>query len=155
RHRADHADRRGPAEAAGGVGRGRAPERALPAGARRSSAALGRARGEGGGVSTAAILLCAGKGERLGMGVEKALVPLGGRPLFTWSLEAFEKCAAIDTIVMVGPVTKLKDAMAASGFAPRKILGWTEGGKERQHSVGRGLHLLPEDVTHVAVHDCA
>jgi 2-C-methyl-D-erythritol 4-phosphate cytidylyltransferase len=106
-------------------------------------------------VSTAAILLCAGKGERLGMGVEKALVPLGGRPLFTWSLEALERCAAIDAIVMVGPVAKLKDAMAASGFAPRKVLAWTEGGKERQHSVGRGLHLLPEDVTHVAVHDCA
>lgn len=106
-------------------------------------------------MSTAAILLCAGKGERLGLGVEKALVPLGGRPLFTWSLECLEKCAAIDAIVMVGPVTKLKDAMAASGFAPQKILAWTEGGKERQHSVGRGLHLLPEDVTHVAVHDCA
>lgn len=106
-------------------------------------------------MSTAAILLCAGRGERLGMGVEKALVPLGGRPLFTWSLEALEKCAGVDAIAIVGPVRKLKDALAASGFAPRKILGWTEGGKERQHSVGRGLHLLPEDVTHVAVHDCA
>jgi len=106
-------------------------------------------------VSTAAILLCAGKGERLGLGVEKALVPLGGRPLFTWSLEALERCDAIDAIVVVGPVAKLKDAMAASGLAPRKILAWTEGGKERQHSVGRGLHLLPEDVTHVAVHDSA
>jgi len=106
-------------------------------------------------VSAAAVLLCAGKGERLGAGVEKALVPLAGRPLFTWSLEAFEQCDAIDAIVMVGPVAKLKDVMAASGLAPRKILAWSEGGKERQHSVGRGLHVLPEDVTHVAVHDCA
>lgn len=106
-------------------------------------------------MSTAAILLCAGKGERLGMGVEKALVPLAGRPLFTWSLEAFERCGAVDAIVMVGPVVKLKDVMAASGFAPGKILAWTEGGKERQHSVAKGLARLPEDVTHVAVHDCA
>ena len=106
-------------------------------------------------MSTAAILLCAGKGERLGLGVEKALVPLGGRPLFAWSLEALERCTAIDAIVVVGPVVKLKDALAASGFAPGKIFAWTEGGKERQQSVGRGLHLLPEDVTHVAVHDCA
>ena len=106
-------------------------------------------------MSTAAILLCAGKGERLGLNVEKALVPLGGRPLFTWSLEALERCTAIDAIVVVGPVVKLKDALAASGFAPRKVIGWTEGGKERQFSVGRGLHLLPEEVTHVAVHDCA
>lgn len=106
-------------------------------------------------MSTGAILLCAGKGERLGASVEKALVPLAGRPLFTWSLEALEQCDAIDAIVMVGPVAKMKDLLAASGLAPRKILGWTEGGKERQHSVGRGLHLLPPDVTHVAVHDCA
>ena len=34
-------------------------------------------------MSTAAILLCAGKGERLEAGIEKALAPLAGRPLFT------------------------------------------------------------------------
>lgn len=106
-------------------------------------------------MSTAAILLCAGKGERLGMGVEKALAPLAGRPLFTWSLEALERCDAVDAVVVVGPVVKLKDVLAASGLAPRKILAWTEGGKERQQSVAKGLARLPEDVTHVAVHDCA
>jgi 2-C-methyl-D-erythritol 4-phosphate cytidylyltransferase len=106
-------------------------------------------------MSTAAILLCAGKGERLGMGIDKALVPLAGRPLFTWSLEALELCSAIDAIVVVGPGAKLRDLLAASGLAPNKILAWAEGGKERQHSVGRGLHRLPEDVTHVVVHDCA
>ncbi|MEO5617065.1 MAG: 2-C-methyl-D-erythritol 4-phosphate cytidylyltransferase [Candidatus Eisenbacteria bacterium] len=106
-------------------------------------------------LSTAAILLCAGKGERLGLGIDKALVPLAGRPLFTWSLEALERCDAIDAIVMVGPGARLRDLLAASGLSPGKILAWTEGGKERQHSVARGLHLLPEHVTHVAVHDCA
>ncbi len=106
-------------------------------------------------MSVAAILLCAGKGERLGLGVDKALAPLAGRPLFTWSLEALERCDAVDAIVMVGPSAKLRDLLAASGLAPRKILAWSEGGKERQHSVARGLHPLPGDVTHVAVHDCA
>jgi 2-C-methyl-D-erythritol 4-phosphate cytidylyltransferase len=106
-------------------------------------------------VSTAAILLCAGKGERLEAGVEKALVPLAGRPLFTWSLEALERCDAIDAIVMVGPVTKLRDLLAATGLGARKIVAWSEGGRERQHSVGRGLHALPEGVTHIAVHDSA
>ena len=47
-------------------------------------------------MTTAAILLCAGRGERLGAGVEKALVPLAGRPLCLWSLEALERCAAVD-----------------------------------------------------------
>jgi 2-C-methyl-D-erythritol 4-phosphate cytidylyltransferase len=106
-------------------------------------------------VSTAAILLCAGKGERLGAGVEKALVPLGGRPLFAWGLESLERCEAIDAIVVVGPVTKLREMLAASGMNASKIVAWSEGGKERQHSVGRGLHVLPPEFTHVAVHDCA
>jgi 2-C-methyl-D-erythritol 4-phosphate cytidylyltransferase len=106
-------------------------------------------------VSTAAILLCAGRGERLDAGIEKALVPLAGRPLFTWSLEALERCDAIEAIVMVGPVTKLRDLLAATGLGARKIVAWTEGGRERQHSVGRGLHALPEGFTHVAVHDSA
>ena len=106
-------------------------------------------------MKAAAILLCAGKGERLAAGLEKALVPLAGRPLFTWSLETLEKTSAIEGIVMVGPVTRLKHALAATGIAASKIVAWTEGGKERQQSVGRGLHVLPEEFTHVAIHDSA
>lgn len=103
----------------------------------------------------AAILLCAGRGERLGFGVEKALVPLGGRPLFAWSLEALQRCAAIEAIVVVGPVTRLRELLAASGRAPAKVIAWTEGGAERQHSVARGLAAIPAEFTHVAVHDAA
>jgi 2-C-methyl-D-erythritol 4-phosphate cytidylyltransferase len=103
----------------------------------------------------AALLLCAGKGERLGAGIEKALVPLAGRPLFLWSLEAFEACAAVEGIVVVGPQRKLHDVLSASGFAPQKVVAWAEGGRERQDSVARGLKALPPGFTHVAVHDCA
>jgi 2-C-methyl-D-erythritol 4-phosphate cytidylyltransferase len=106
-------------------------------------------------MSATAILLCAGKGERLSAGVDKALVPLAGRPLFTWSLESLERTSAIDSIVMVGPVKRMKEMLAASGAAPRKIVAWSEGGRERQDSVARGLHVLPEGATLVAIHDCA
>ena len=104
---------------------------------------------------TTAILLCAGKGERLSAGVDKALVPLAGRPLFSWSLDAFERSAAIGSIVMVGPVKRMKDMLAASGLAPRKIVAWSEGGRERQDSVAGGLQALPVETTLVAIHDCA
>jgi 2-C-methyl-D-erythritol 4-phosphate cytidylyltransferase len=104
---------------------------------------------------TVAILLCAGRGERLGAELPKALVPLAGRPLFTWSLEALQRCEAIDGIVLVGPVRTLRDLLAACGHSFHKIVAFTEGGDERQHSVGRGLHVLPDDTTHVAVHDSA
>jgi len=106
-------------------------------------------------MSATAILLCAGKGERLGAGVDKALVPLAGRPLFAWSLEAFERAAGIESIVIVGPAKRMKEMLSAAGFLPRKVVAWSEGGRERQDSVARGLHVTPEDATLVAIHDCA
>ena len=106
-------------------------------------------------MSAGALLLCAGKGERLAAGVEKPLAPLAGRPLFTWALESLQRCGAIEGIVMVGPVAKLKELLAASGQSNAKIVAWTEGGRERRQSVARGLHVLPESFTTVAVHDCA
>jgi 2-C-methyl-D-erythritol 4-phosphate cytidylyltransferase len=106
-------------------------------------------------VSVCAVLLCAGRGERLNASLPKAFVPLAGRPLFTWSYEALHRCDAIDGIVLVGPVRTLRELLAASGMITSKLVAATEGGEQRQHSVGRGLHVLPPNCTHVAVHDSA
>ena len=106
-------------------------------------------------MSASALLLCAGRGERLGAGVDKALAPLAGRPLFTWSLDALERSHAIASIVVVGPVQRMKELLAAAGLSPRKVVAWCEGGRERQDSVARGLASLPETTTLVAIHDCA
>lgn len=106
-------------------------------------------------MSVGAILLCAGRGERLGAGKEKALVPLAGRPLFVWSLEALQRTPEVDGIVIVGPEARLRAAMAAADVAPAKVTGWTEGGATRQDSVSRGLGALPATFDWVAVHDCA
>jgi 2-C-methyl-D-erythritol 4-phosphate cytidylyltransferase len=106
-------------------------------------------------VSVGAILLCAGKGERLGMSEPKALVPLAGRPLFAWSLETLDQHSAIEGIVVVGPVTKLQKALERAELRPTKVVAWAEGGRERQDSVARGLEALPGHFTTVAVHDCA
>jgi 2-C-methyl-D-erythritol 4-phosphate cytidylyltransferase len=106
-------------------------------------------------MSAGAILLCAGKGERLGRGSPKALVPLAGRPLFTHGLEALERCPAIEGIVLVGPKAKLEPALAAMSPAPGKVVGVTEGGRERQDSVARGLATLPRTFDVVVVHDSA
>ena len=106
-------------------------------------------------MSVSAILLCGGRGERLDAGVPKALAPLAGRPLFAWSLEALERCRAVEPVVVVGPVASLREALAASGLAASKVTAWTEGGRERQHSVARGLAALPAECAVVAVHDSA
>jgi 2-C-methyl-D-erythritol 4-phosphate cytidylyltransferase len=106
-------------------------------------------------VSVTAILLCAGRGERLGAGLPKATVPLAGRPLFAWSLGTLQRCACVDAIVVVGPVRTLRELLAASGLGTVKVAAWVEGGEARQHSVARGLAAVPEDCDLVAVHDCA
>ncbi len=106
-------------------------------------------------MSIGAILLCAGMGERLGAGVPKALVPLAGRPLFAWSLEALARTPSIGTIVVVGPVRLLQEALWACGMHEPKVAQWCEGGRERQHSVARGLAALPGECDLVVVHDAA
>ncbi len=106
-------------------------------------------------MSTGAILLCAGRGERLGADVPKAFVPLAGRPLFAWSLAALQRCADVDAIVIVGPARTARELLSASGHAPEKVIAFVEGGAERQHSVARGLAALPAKHDLVAVHDAA
>jgi 2-C-methyl-D-erythritol 4-phosphate cytidylyltransferase len=106
-------------------------------------------------VSVTALLLCGGRGERLGLPVGKSFAPLAGRPLFAWSLGALEACDAVDAIVMVGPGRRLQEMLAAAGHAPAKVAAWAEGGKERADSVARGLLALPPECTTVAVHDSA
>lgn len=106
-------------------------------------------------MKAAALLLCAGRGERLGLGVDKALAPLAGRPLFTWSLEALERTPALSGIVVVGAVARLREALAVTTFRPARVVAWCEGGRERQDSVAAGLAALPAEYDYVAVHDCA
>lgn len=104
---------------------------------------------------TAAILLCAGRGERLGHDVPKAMAPLAGRPLFSWSLETLQSCGGVDDIVVVGATRTLRELLSACGLPSHKVIAWVEGGEERQHSVARGLAALPPECDLVAVHDCA
>lgn len=106
-------------------------------------------------MSVTAILLCAGRGERLDAGVPKAFAPLAGRPLFTWSLDTLQRSSAIDSIVVVGARKQLREMLAAAGMTEAKVHAFVEGGQERQQSVNRGLLALPEGCTHVAVHDSA
>ena len=106
-------------------------------------------------MNVGALLLCGGRGERLGLGVPKPLATLAGRALFAWSLEALERSGAVQAIVVVGPAKRLKEELARSGVDAAKVAGWTEGGRERHDSVARGLLQLPESCRYVAVHDCA
>ena len=106
-------------------------------------------------MSAGAILLCGGAGRRLGLDVEKPLVPLTGRPLFAWSLEALERCEAVAGIVVVGPPGKRDEMLTTCGIGAVKVLAWVDGGRERRDSVANGLKALAPEYDPVVVHDCA
>jgi 2-C-methyl-D-erythritol 4-phosphate cytidylyltransferase len=91
-----------------------------------------------------ALVVAAGRGERLGSGGPKAFVMLAGRPMLDWSLDALRAVAAIEHVVV---------ALPAGASAPAGTLGVT-GGEQRSHSVLAALRAAPPaDV--VLVHDAA
>ncbi len=97
------------------------------------------------------LIVAAGSGTRLGRSEPKALAPLAGRPLLSWTLEAFE---GVDfaRVVVTAPPDRLEEfARVVSGRA-RVVTG----GETRSHSVRLGFEsLAAADSDIVAVHDAA
>lgn len=108
-------------------------------------------------MSVAALVLAAGRGERLGSLVPKAFVPLAGTPLLLHTLAALARVPEIDRIV---PVVAAADRARFEALRPAlaripKLAHMVTGGAERQDSMRAGLAALGADVTLVAVHDAA
>lgn len=102
-----------------------------------------------------AILVAAGRGERLGASRPKAFVELGGRPLLLWAAEAFEAASDVDAIVAVVPDAEIALAREMLGHV-NKLLAVVPGGERRQDSVHEGLRQAPPDFSGlVLVHDAA
>jgi 2-C-methyl-D-erythritol 4-phosphate cytidylyltransferase len=111
-------------------------------------------------MSVAALVLAAGRGERLGGGAPKAFVPLAGRPLLWHALAAMAAAPAVGRVV---PVIARADLPRWERLAPElaglpgapKLAPPVFGGAERQDSVRAGLAALPPEIHWVAVHDAA
>lgn len=105
---------------------------------------------------TAAIILAAGRGERMGAAVDKAFLSLGQKPVVAYSLLAFESCSDIDAIVLVVRKERMTAAQEmAKMFGISKLLKVVSGGDRRQDSVKAGLAALPPEVKIVSIHDAA
>jgi 2-C-methyl-D-erythritol 4-phosphate cytidylyltransferase len=89
-------------------------------------------------MNAAAILLAAGRGERLGTGVPKGFVELDGRPLLAHSLTAVRRCRAVRAIVVVVPAGWETRAMDLIGDE----IDLVAGGDTRQRSVAAALERL-------------
>ena len=53
--------------------------------------------------SASAVIAAAGSGERLGAGGPKAFVPLAGRPLVAWALDAFARAGSVASVIVAAP----------------------------------------------------
>ena len=105
---------------------------------------------------TTAIILAAGKSERMGGGVDKAFLSLVNKPVVAWSLLAFEKCEDIDRIVLVVRKDQVMGSKAVvKMFGISKIDKIVPGGGERQESVAAGLAACDADTRTVVIHDGA
>ena len=105
---------------------------------------------------TTAVILAAGKSERMGPGTDKAFLSLVNKPVVAWSLLAFERCPDIDQIVLVVRKDQLVAAKAAvKMFGISKLHAIVSGGAKRQESVKAGLAACDLDTRYVLVHDGA
>ena len=102
-----------------------------------------------------AIVVAAGRGERMGQGRPKAFLELGGEPLLLRAARAFEAAPSVSRIVAVVPEQELQ--AAREHLSPlAKLLAVVKGGERRQDSVLAGLRQVPEAFDGVVlVHDAA
>lgn len=103
-------------------------------------------------MTVAVVLPAAGRGERMGAGVVKALRQLAGEPLLLHAVRRVRCVPAVGPVVVLAPVGLVNDLAVL--LAPYDVVV-TAGGQERQDSVRLGLAALPARVDLVLVHDAA
>jgi 2-C-methyl-D-erythritol 4-phosphate cytidylyltransferase len=106
---------------------------------------------------TAALIPAAGRGQRMGLDIEKQFLLLGGKPLLAHTLGQFEATPDIDRIVVIVPQGRetfcYQEIVEAEGL--RKVTHIVAGADTRQLSVMAGFHCLDQDVDIVVIHDGA
>ena len=119
----------------------------------------------GGNEGWDAIVVAAGRGERLGHGRPKAYIPLQGRPLFVYSLRVLLSHPGVENaFLVVTPGAEEREEVARQielhlPAEERGRIRLVEGGAERQDSVWNALQLLDEAETSpermLVIHDAA
>lgn len=103
-----------------------------------------------------AVLVAAGRGERLGGDKPKAFVRLGDLPLLAESLRRLDESVWVDEIVVVAPEEWEEPAiLLAEEIGASKVSACVTGGATRTESVRAGVAEVPEDAAVILVHDAA
>jgi len=109
-----------------------------------------------GPMSTIAIILAAGSGERFSGPLPKQFLQIAGRSLLEICLGTFQGHPGLDGIFLVCPAAHLplaEKTVADGRFTKvKKIL---PGGKTRQESSSIGVNAAPDSTENVLIHDAA
>jgi 2-C-methyl-D-erythritol 4-phosphate cytidylyltransferase len=101
-----------------------------------------------------AIIAAAGDSQRMG-GVDKLFAPIAGRPVLARVIDTFEKCKAIDQIIVVMNSKNIEECRRLVALEEwPKVTDVCPGGKQRQDSVAEGLKRL-KYAAWVVIHDGA
>jgi 2-C-methyl-D-erythritol 4-phosphate cytidylyltransferase/2-C-methyl-D-erythritol 2,4-cyclodiphosphate synthase len=102
-------------------------------------------------MTVTALIVAAGKGERLGGDVPKQYRLLGGKPVLRWAVESLIRHPAVkSTRVVIGKDQQEQAGLALGGL---DVGAFVEGGAERADSVRAGLEAIDGEA--VLVHDAA
>ena len=104
-----------------------------------------------------AIIVAAGKGTRMNAGMNKLFMIIKGKPLLAHTLQIFQSCKAIDSIIIVTDREEMQlcKEQILDAYDFDKVDKLVCGGRERQQSVLNGIRALKENCSIVVVHDGA
>jgi len=101
-----------------------------------------------------AIVVAAGVGKRMG-GADKIFANLAGKPLLARTVDVFQRCPAIDQVIIVLHEDRLQEGwQLIKENRLSKVSDICPGGVRRQDSVKEGLQKLC-DCQWVVIHDGA
>ena len=109
-------------------------------------------------MNATAIIVAAGEGRRVGAGISKVYLPIGGRAVLLRTLDQFFRTKRVNNVIVVIARQDLARCRSLLGSDPQtREQSWIlqTGGSSRQESVSRGLEKVSSDCDLVVIHDGA
>src|SRR5688572_28848953 len=102
-------------------------------------------------MAVTALIVAAGQGTRVGGTTPKQFLPVAGKPVLRWAVEALRAHPSIGSIDVV--IGEGQQSTAEQALAGLEAVNFVLGGKERADSVRAGLAAAKGEA--VLVHDAA
>lgn len=106
-------------------------------------------------MKTAAIIVAAGRGNRMGADISKQFLTIGSLPILARCIQKFNSCQLVDEIILVTSHEYIDYCQTeiVGRFHLEKVKRIVEGGSYRQQSVKNGLFALHKNTDIVLIHD--